>query len=59
MDQAISLGTPVTDFVTSPAFAQIAPTGLIIPQTGSNGAATVFITITSLTMMLLASTFVV
>ena len=60
-DQVASLGTPVTNTLNSPAFSQVAPLGLVIPEAGgpgvpgNNGAATMSLTITSLSLMLLAS----
>ena len=75
MEQAASLGTPVTAALNSASFAQVAPEGLVIPagdgqvpgNTGgpgipgidnNNGAATMFITFTSLIMLVLASIFI-
>ena len=72
MQQAASLGTPVTTALNSASFAQIAPEGLVIPDgdgqvpgstggpgiPGVNGAATMFITFTLLTILVLASIFI-
>ena len=59
MEQAANIGTPITDFITSPAFAEVAPAGLVTPPSGNSGAANVFLTITSLTLMLLTSIVVI
>ena len=67
-DQASSLGTPVTSVINSPAFAEVAPLGLAVPETGGpgvpgvpggNGAASTFITLSSVVLMLVFSMFVV
>ena len=62
MQQAVSLGTPVTSALNSPSFADVAPVGVTIPQVGGpmgpgNGAATTLLTLTSLFLMLVFSFF--
>ena len=64
VDQVNSLGAPVTMALNSQAFADVAPLGLVIPDAGqggpvpgNNGAATMFLTITSFVLMLVASIF--
>ena len=57
-DQAASLGTPVGDLITSPAFARVAPAGLVLPNSGTNGASTVLISFATLILMLQAAIFV-
>ena len=74
MMQATTLGTPVSTVLNSTSFAQIAPVGLVIPTgdgqdnsegaggipgiDGNNGAAAMFVTFTSLTVLVLASIFI-
>ena len=41
-DQADSLGTPVSDALKDPSFAQIAPSQLVIPGTGNGGVQIAF-----------------
>ena len=60
-DQLATLGTPVTDVITSPAFSQVAPVGLVLPnggESGANGAMSVFFTTSSFALMLLAGILV-
>ena len=60
MKQAASLGTPVTDVLTSPAFIQVVPGGFVLPEVGepgSNGANVAYFSITSISLMLLATIF--
>lgn len=64
VDQATSLGTPVTMALNSPAFSEVAPLALVLPGDGpsivpGNGAAAMFITFTSLSLLLLVSIFVI
>ena len=54
--QASSLGTPITNALTSSNFSQIAPVGLVIP--GVNGAAKLYLSLTSLVILILAVIFV-
>ena len=62
-NQADSLGTPITTVLNSPSFADVAPTGLVIPQIGGpgmgpgNGATKTFLTFTPLFLMLIFSFF--
>ena len=71
--QAASLGAPVTAALSSSNFAEVAPVGLAIPagdgQTpgdnnggpgvdGNNGAAAMFVTLTSVIVLVMASFFV-
>lgn len=60
MQQATALGTPVTTALNNPSFADVVPVGVTIPQVGGpmgpgNGAATMFLTLTSLLLMLVFS----
>ena len=60
MNQAASLGTPIMDILTSPAFVQVVPAGFVLPEVGgpgpgSNGANMAYISITSISLMLLAT----
>ena len=59
MNQATSLGTPVSTILNSPSFAEVLPSGVMIPQVGGpgNGATTTFLTLTSLLLMLAFSFF--
>ena len=41
-DQADSLGTPISDALNDPSFAQVAPSQLVIPDNGNGGVKTVF-----------------
>ena len=61
MQQATSLGTPVSSVLNSPSFANVVPGGVTIPQVGGpgNGAATTFLTLTSLLLMLAFSLFAI
>ena len=61
MQQAASLGTPVSAVLNSPSFAEVVPGGVTIPQvggpTGNGAATTTFLTLSSLLMMLTFSFF--
>ena len=61
MNQAASLGTPVSTVLNSPSFAEVVPGGVTIPQVGGpgngSGAATTILTLTSLLLMLAFSFF--
>lgn len=60
MQQAQSLGTPVTTVLNSQSFAQIAPGGVIIPGSSGNGQSTMMLySVTSLCLAVLVSTFVI
>lgn len=57
-EQVMSLGSPVSDALNDPSFAQVAPSQLVIPGSTGNGDVKLASSLTLFALVLIAAIFV-